>query len=125
MGAGLGLFCLSLSSSASAFVLAPSASCSVLSGSVFLRFSLSLSFSGSLWTHSQLTSERAVEGALSISSPLSLSESSEFAAEVLLRLLEWLSVVLRVLDRFRTDLPVWGGDARLGETRDMLLRKSK
>ena len=66
-------------------------------------------FSGSLGSsHSVLTSVRAVEGPLSIWSPFSFSESSELAeASVLLLPLEAvLSMLLTVLVRFITDLPV-------------------
>lgn len=79
------------------------------------------------FSSTSLTSVRAVDGALSIRSPpFSFSESSDFAesAEELL-LLEWLRVLLAVLVRLITALPVWGGEARLGDTSVMLLRKSK
>lgn len=56
----------------------------------------------SLSSHSQLTSDRAVDGALSICSPFSFSDSSEFAE----LLLELLSVLLAVLVRLITALPV-------------------
>lgn len=81
----------------------------------------SLGFSSS---SDSLTSVRAVDGALSICSPFSFSGSSDFAESVEL-LLEWLRVLLAVLVRLITALPVWGGEARLGDTSDMLLRKSK
>ena len=78
--------------------------------SVFtLTDSLAWVFSGSLGSsHSVLTSVRAVEGPLSIWSPFSFSESSELAeASVLLLPLEAvLSMLLTVLVRFITDLPV-------------------
>jgi hypothetical protein len=88
-----------------------------------LVFSLSLS-------HSQLSSDRAVDGALSIWSPFSFSESSVSVEELLallslLRALLVLLVVLDVLVRFRTDFPVCGGEARHGDTSDMPLRKSR
>jgi hypothetical protein len=79
-----------------------------------------LSFS----SHSQLTSVRAVDGALSIWSPFSFSESS-VSVEAALVVLPLLRVLLAVLARFRTDFPVCGGEARHGETRDMPLRKSR
>lgn len=92
----------------------------VLMGTGFFVLNLSLSFS----SHSQLRSDRAVDGALSISSPLSFPEASE-SVEPLLRLLLLLSVLPVVLVRFRIAFPVCGGDARLGETSAMLFRKSK
>jgi len=111
IGAGLGLLVFSLLVSASSFLS--------------LSFSLSRSFSVSLELHSQLSSDRAVEGALSICSPFSFSESSEFA-EVLLELLVLvlLNVLLAVLVRCMAALPVCGGEAMLGETMDIALRKS-
>jgi preprotein translocase subunit SecY len=83
--------------------------------------------------HSQLRSDRAVDGALSIWSPFSFSESS-VSVEALLGLLSLLSllrallvllVVLVLLARFKVDLPVCGGEARHGEISDMPLRKSR
>ena len=83
--------------------------------------------------HSQLSSDRAVDGPLSIWSPFSFSESS-VSVEALLGLLSLLSllrallvllVVLVLLARFNVDLPVCGGEARHGETSDMPLRKSR
>lgn len=82
-------------------------------------FSFSFSFSFSL-SHSQLTSDRAVEGALSVWSPFSFSDSSVSVAVLLARLavlavltlLRALAVLLTVLAllvvlvRFRSDLPV-------------------
>ena len=81
--------------------------------------SFSFSFSFSL-SHSQLTSDRAVEGALSVWSPFSFSDSSVSVAVLLARLavlalvtlLRALAVLLTVLAllvvlvRFRSDLPV-------------------
>jgi hypothetical protein len=75
-------------------------------------------------SHSQLTSVRAVDGALSIWSPFSFSDSS-VSVEAALVVLLLLRVLLAVLARFNTDLPVCGGDARHGETRDMPFRKSR
>jgi hypothetical protein len=91
-------------------------------GTGFECFVLSLSLSFS--SHSLLRSDRAVDGALSISSPFSFPERSE-SVEALLRLLLLLSVLLAVLVRFRTAFPVCGGEARLGETSAMLFRKSR
>jgi hypothetical protein len=87
-------------------------------------------FSFSFSSHSQLSSDRAVDGALSIWSPFSFSESSVSVEELLallslLRALLVLLVVLTVLVRFNTDFPVCGGEARHGETSDMPLRKSR
>jgi hypothetical protein len=80
--------------------------------------------SDSLCGHSQLTSDRAVEGALSISPSLSFSDSSDFV-EVSLVLLVLLSALLTVLVRCNIDLLVCGGEARLGETSDMVFKKSR
>lgn len=78
-------------------------------------------------SHSQLGSVRAVDGALSICSPFSFPESSDSTEPPLLVLavLLLLRVLLAVLVRFRSAFPVCGGDARLGETNDMLFRKSR
>jgi hypothetical protein len=73
---------------------------------------------------SELSSDRAVDGALSTCSPLPFSESSD-PVVVLLVVLLLLRVLLAVLVRLRTDLPVCGGEAMLGETSDMPLRKSR
>lgn len=100
-------------------------------GAGLAPFVVSSSFSFSFSSHSQLSSDRAVDGALSIWSPLdSFSESSVSVEELLallslLRALLVLLVVLTVLVRFSTDFPVCGGEARHGEIRDMPLRKSK
>lgn len=84
---------------------------------------LVFSFSFSTSLHSQLSSDRAVDGALSIWSPFSFSESSVSVEELLALLV--LLVVLTVLVRFNTAFPVCGGEARHGEINDMPLRKSK
>lgn len=81
-------------------------------------------------SHSQLTSVRAVDGALSICSPFSFSESSDSTEPLLLVLLALpvlllLSVLLAVLVLFRRAFPVCGGEARFGETSDMPFRKSR
>jgi hypothetical protein len=97
---------------------------------VVFSFSLSFSFS----SHSQLSSDRAVDGALSIWSPLDSFSESSVSVEELLALLSLLRallvllvllVVLTVLVRFSTDFPVCGGEARHGEISDMPLRKSR
>lgn len=89
-------------------------------------FSTSSSFTLTSSSHPQLRSERAVDGPLSICSPLSFSESSESAVSLLLVLLvlRLLLTVLTVLVRFRADFPVCGGEARAGETMAIPLRKS-
>lgn len=107
MGAGLDFPCFSLS----AFSLSSSSSASTL-------------ISG--W---QLTSERAVDGAVSICSSFSFSEPSVVAesiedSESLLLVLLVLRL-LAVLVRFRGAFPVCGGEAKLGETSCMHLRKSR
>lgn len=94
-------------------------------------FSLSLVFSSS--PHSLLTSDRAVDGPLSISSIFSFSPSSKLAASLvtllgvlsLLLALALLTVLLAVLVLFKAAFPVWGGEVRQGETNDMLFRKSR
>ena len=96
----------------------------VLIGAGLGLLSFSFSFSFSFSSHSQLSSVRAVDGALSISSPFSFSEASD-PVEPLLRLLVLLRVLLAVLVRLITDLPVCGGEARHGETSDMPFRKSR
>ena len=77
----------------------------------------------------ELTSVRAVDGALSICPSFSFSESSVVAesiedSESLLLVLLVLRL-LAVLVRFRGAFPVCGGEARLGETSCMHLRKSR
>jgi hypothetical protein len=89
-------------------------------GTGFGLLGLSLAFS----SHSQLSSDRAVDGALSTCSALSFSGSSD-SVELLLLVLVLLRVVLAVLVRFKTAFPVCGGEVRFGETRDMLFRKSR
>lgn len=73
---------------------------------------------------SELSSDLAVDGVLATCSPLSFSESPD-SVEVLLVVLPLLRVLLAVLVRLRTDFPVCGGEAMLGETSDMPLRKSR
>jgi hypothetical protein len=94
-----------------------------LSWSFSFSFSLSLSLSLSS-SPSQLSSDRAVVGALSICSPFSFSESSG-SVEALVVLLSLLRVLLAVLVRFSIDLPVCGGEAMLGDASDMPFRKSR
>lgn len=105
----------------------------VFIGAGFEPFAFSPSFSfsfSSFPSHSQLSSDRAVEGALSTWSAFSFSGSS-VSVEALLAALSLLCallvvlVVLAVLVRFRWDFPVCGGEARHGDTSDIPLRKSK
>lgn len=116
MGAGLDFSGFSLSTS------------SLLSSFLSSCFS-SFSSASTLISGSELTSERAVDGAVSICASFSFSESSVIAesiedSESLLLVLLVLRL-LAVLVRFRGAFPVCGGEARLGETSCMHFRKSR
>ena len=92
-------------------------------------FLSSFSSASTLISGSELTSVRAVDGALSICPSFSFSESS-VVAESTEDSDSWLLVLLvlrllAVLVRCRDTFPVCGGEARLGETSCMHLRKSR